>query len=125
MCLSGLIIGLPGTILFFMSLFTDHTVTYFNENLFLANPLLLPVIPLGIFIAISGKKSLKPAKIIWSIFAVSGCILILLKIIPVFSQWNWLSISIILPVSISFSYAGDYIVKFLEGRKNLKLSSSN
>ena len=47
----GLAIGLIGAILAYMSLFTDHTVTYGNRNLFLANPLHLAVVPLAVAVA--------------------------------------------------------------------------
>ncbi len=48
---AGLLIGLPGMTLALMSLFTNHTVTYWNENLVSANPLTFLALPLGIFTA--------------------------------------------------------------------------
>ncbi|TFG94066.1 MAG: DUF4105 domain-containing protein, partial [Calditrichales bacterium] len=37
----ALALGIPGLVLFFMGFFTDHRVTFHNENLLLANPLTL------------------------------------------------------------------------------------
>jgi len=37
--LVGFLLGIPGLVLTFLMFFTDHRVTYYNENLLLANPL--------------------------------------------------------------------------------------
>ena len=107
----GLIYGLPGLALFFMSLFTDHTVTYHNENLFLANPLTFLAIPLGICIALNGKRCRKWMSLIWTVLAVMGLVSLLLKLLPSFDQQNWLSLAAILPVSTAFALAGFLILK--------------
>jgi len=101
----GLVLGLPGTALFFMWLFTDHTVTYRNENLFLANPLMLLLVPLGIMLAWGSVKARARLRTIWRVLEVLGALGLLLKIIPVFNQDNWRLIALILPITLGFAGA--------------------
>ena len=46
--LFGLVLGLPGLLGALMWAFTEHTVTYRNENLLLSNPLTFLLFPLGL-----------------------------------------------------------------------------
>ena len=101
-----LIIGLlPGLILFFMDFFTDHRVTFYNENLLLANPLTLLFIPLGIGLIVGKKISIQWLPKLWYLLASLNLLLVLLKILPSFDQQNWLSISLIVPLSISMLFS--------------------
>jgi len=101
----GLVLGLPGTVLMIMWLFTDHTVTYRNENLFLANPLTLLVVPLGLMLAWGSAKARARLRLVWLALAGSGVLGVLLKVIPVFNQDNWRLIAFILPISLGFAGA--------------------
>jgi len=101
----GLVLGFPGTALFVMWLFTDHTVTYRNENLFLANPLTLLVVPLGIGLVFGSTRARAGLRVVWLALAVSGVLGVLLKVIPVFNQDNWRLIAFILPISLGFAGA--------------------
>jgi hypothetical protein len=56
----GLLLGLLGSILFFMSFFTNHDYTYHNNNLLFIHPLLLAALPLGLIVGIRGMKKKKP-----------------------------------------------------------------
>ena len=100
----GVIFGIPGLALFLMSSFTDHIVTYWNENLFLGNPLTVLLIVLG-FSLLRGKKDVSAGARILSV-ALTGLALLLLplKLIPSFDQDNLLSICLILPVLISVTF---------------------
>jgi hypothetical protein len=103
---AGLILGLPGSALFFMSTFTDHTVTYGNENLFLTNPLALAAIPLGIVAAFGrSKKARRLLQLFWFLPAGSACVYLLLRIFPFFDQQNGPALATILPVLFAFSAA--------------------
>ena len=73
-----LIFGIPGLILFILSLFTDHTVTYYNENLYLANPLTILFIPLGIMFAYENKFSFKWLSLWWYILTLFSILLFFL-----------------------------------------------
>jgi hypothetical protein len=101
----GIIYGLPGLILFFMGFFTDHRVTFYNENLLLANPLTLLLIPLGIGLIVGKEISLRWLPKLWYLLAGLNLLLILLKILPSFDQQNWLSISFVVPLSISMLFS--------------------
>ena len=112
----GLAIGIPGTLLSFMSLFTNHTVTFWNENLFLTNIVTLFIIPLGITFAFG--KFRKIHLTIWLFHIISSIILILLKIFPAFDQGNWDIIALFVPV-----YCGFGIGSYLNIRRSIKKTS--
>jgi hypothetical protein len=101
----GTVIGVPGLFLFFVSFFTDHTVTYNNENLFLSNPLTFLYIPLGVFLAFGKKFSHIWLSRISYLLAGSGLLLLFLKLLPSFDQQNALSIVLILPISLGMAFA--------------------
>jgi hypothetical protein len=103
--LTGVIFGIPGFALFFLSYFTDHTVTYGNENLLLANPLTFLFVPLGICVILNKTKIFQWVTWISYFLAFSGTALVLAKSLPSFDQHNWLSICLILPVSLSLAFA--------------------
>jgi hypothetical protein len=101
----GLVLGVPGTVLFIMWLVTDHTVTYRNENLFLANPLTLLALPLGLMLTWGSKLARSWLRILWLVLAASGVLGLVLKVIPLFDQDNWRLIAFILPISLGFAGA--------------------
>jgi hypothetical protein len=92
-------------VLFFMSKFTDHWVTYSNENLFLANPLALLLVPLGIALAADGARSRRLVSIVWYFLTTVAVVYLMLKSLPVFRQDNWLAVATLLPVLVGFSEA--------------------
>ncbi len=100
----GIFYGIPGLILFLMSMFTDHTVTYHNENLLLANPLTTLLIPLGIGLLLDKRFGRMWLPKLWYLITSINLILLVLKFLPVFDQYNWLSISLIVPLSVSASF---------------------
>lgn len=96
----GTVYGLPALVLFLLAAFTEHTVTYWNENLLLANPLTTLALPLGAVI-LAGKPA--GIRILgWTAAALSaaGLLLLVLKLLPAFDQANSLAITLILPVSL-------------------------
>jgi hypothetical protein len=104
--LIGLFLGLPGSVLLFMSGFTDHTVTYANENLFVANPLSLAAVPLGLIAAIGGSKlSRRLLQLLWFVLAGLAALYLLLKFLPVFNQQNTEILALILPILAGFAAA--------------------
>ena len=104
--LVGLILGLPGSVLLFMSTCTDHTVTYGNENLFLANPLALAAVPLGLLAAFgAGKRSRRLLQLLWCALAALACVYLLLKLFPFFDQSNQAALATILPILFAFAAA--------------------
>ena len=87
-----IIFGILGTVLFFMMTFTNHDVTWFNENIIFINPLLI-VLAVFSFMA-CGKKTDKWGRVVSiSHKILFGLILLLaiLKLIAgnIFFQQNW------------------------------------
>ena len=87
--------GLLGTLLLFMMFFTNHDVTWFNENLLFVNPLL---IVLAVFCFIRSPKTRLLCRIELSIIVI----LCFLKLIlpAVFMQFNWPVIIVMTMVSL-------------------------
>lgn len=100
---AGLIFGIPGLVLFLMSLFTNHTVTFYNENLFLANPLTFAVVFFAVGYIRDSKICETWLKFIWYIHALLLCLLLILKISPSFNQDNLLAIVTIGPITFTFA----------------------
>lgn len=101
-----LVVGFIGSVLFFMSFFTDHLVTQGNENLFLANPLTLIIFFIGLFSFFS--SSAKIERIIafaWYILALLSILLLFLKLFPAFDQDNYMVLALLLPINIGFAVA--------------------
>jgi len=107
----GIVYGIPGLVLFLMSFFTDHIVTYHNENLLLANPFTFLMIPFGVVILVNNKFGLKWLPILWYFLCGLNIILLILKLFPFFDQQNWLSISLILPLNLAMAFNWYKIIK--------------
>ncbi|MCY1079751.1 Lnb N-terminal periplasmic domain-containing protein [Archangium lansingense] len=103
--LVGLVFGIPGLALFIMWLFTDHTVTYRNENLFLANPLTVLAVPLGIQLMRGSPRAVERLRRLWRVLAALGVLGLMLKLLPMFDQDNWRLIALLLPLSMGLEGA--------------------
>jgi hypothetical protein len=82
-----IVFGILGSLLLFMMFFTNHDVTWFNENLIFVNPLLFVM---AVF-ALCGRKS-ERASVMASRLAVAviGVLAVLKIILPgIFVQANW------------------------------------
>jgi len=104
----GLIFGLCASLMYFLSIFTNHDYTYNNANMILATPLLLVTVPLGIcyFASKNKYKYLKYnllIRIIWLLCAIGIFISMLIKLLPVFYQDNLPDQLLMLPVALIFS----------------------
>jgi hypothetical protein len=96
----GLGIGILGTMLAYMSLFTDHSVTYGNRNLFLANPLHLAAAALAVATAAGSRRAGRWLARLWSLLALLGLASLALR------QDNWLAAALILPIEVGCAAAG-------------------
>jgi hypothetical protein len=103
--LVGLVFGVPGLALFIMWLGTDHTVTYRNENLFLANPLTVLALPLGFQLMFGSEKARERLRKLWLVLTGLGLLGVALKVLPMFDQDNWRLIALLLPLSVGFAGA--------------------
>jgi hypothetical protein len=120
--LVGLALGLPGTVLLLMWLFTEHTVTHRNENLFFANPLTFAALPLGVMLAFGSERARRALRGVWLLLSASGLVGLALKVLPLFDQDNWRIIALVLPVSLGM--AGASLLQEVAPRRAVEPSRS-
>jgi hypothetical protein len=115
--LLGLTLGVLGTVGFLMWTLTEHSVTYGNENQWLANPLTLLLWPLGVAIAAGRGPALRKAG---QVFYALGALALLLccgKLLPGFDQDTSLPMAFILPITF-----GGVCAHWLLGRRRRMIS---
>jgi hypothetical protein len=100
-----LVLGLGGVILLGLWGFTDHWVTYRNENVMQFNLFALPLVVLLPLALRRGGKSARAARRASVVVAAVSLAGLLLKILPVFYQVNLEIIALILPVNLAFAAA--------------------
>ena len=98
--LIGILIGIPGFILALLASFTNHTVTFYNENLIFVNPLTFLFLFLGFGIARNRNWGWVWQDRLWSIHLILLFAAVCLKILPAFDQDNLLVIAFIAPVFV-------------------------
>ena len=103
--LLGLLFGLPAAVLAFMSLFTDHTVTYGNRNLLAASPVLLAALPLGIALAAGARWASKGLAALWALVLALAALALVLQLFPPLRQDNLLAAAVLLPVQAAEALA--------------------
>lgn len=98
--LSG-VFGLVGTGLFVMAAMTDHTVTYWNLNLLLANPLTLLGAFVALRVAFGSKGSRRSLRLIWRALAALAILGLLAQLVgliwPAIFQNMLLPLALLLP----------------------------
>ena len=109
--LFGFVLGLPGLLGALMWAFTEHTVTYRNENLLLSNPLTCALVPLGIGMLFNMPRAFRWARLVSYALAASSVLLLLLKLLPMFNQDTSLPMSVLLPANLGFALAQRNLVK--------------
>jgi hypothetical protein len=106
--LLGLFFGLAGSLLFFMSFFTNHDYTWHNANVIFVSPLLLAAVPLGLAAAFSKK----PVKVmfsetllrgVWTYMLLGGIVTMLIKLSPAYFQQNQVTLALVLPFAAVLS----------------------
>jgi hypothetical protein len=98
----GLFLGVAGTVLYFMSFFTDHDYCYHNANVLFITPLLLAAVPLGIIVARNRvpKRCVFAGHLLRGVWTVAflGCVLsMLIKLSPAFFQQNQMTLALVMP----------------------------
>lgn len=101
----GVLYGIPGTVLLLMGAFSNHQVTWRNENLFFANPLTLLLVPLGLLFAFGVRRAARWLGGVTLALALLGLAGLGAKGLPWFDQDNWRIIALVLPVSLGFALA--------------------
>ena len=98
------VFGILGSVLFFMMIFTNHDVTWMNENIIFVNPLLIAIAVFS-FLAAGRTKNAeewgKLAALCHMLFLTLIVLLAVLKVIApkVFLQQNW---NIIIPAALFY-----------------------
>jgi hypothetical protein len=106
--LLGLLFGVAGLMLFFMSNFTDHDYTWHNTNILFCNPLLLAAVPLGIRYAVSRNYDSRLRaefllRILWLLVVLGIFASMLIKLLPQFWQQNLTDQMLMLPIALVLS----------------------
>jgi Na+/H+-dicarboxylate symporter len=123
--LLGLFFGIAGSVLFFMTFFTDHDYTWHNSNILFINPLILAIIPLGImsFREQDQKKRYRREiilKSLWTYIAIGSILSLLIRVFPQFYQQNQVTVALTLPFALGRSFAPDWIahgIRIMRGKK--------
>jgi hypothetical protein len=110
----GLFFGVVGSILFFMTFFTNHDYTYHNANIIYINPLWFIAAGAGIAYVFTkaGKKryiSRQILSVFWTYALLGGILTIVIKLFPGFYQQNQVTQALTLPFAFVLSFAGGWI----------------
>jgi hypothetical protein len=100
----GLFLGGVGTVLFFMTIFTNHDYTWNNLNAFYVNPLLLAAVPLGLVLAFSKKRAQgaqRALNVLWAYVLLAGLVVQLLNLVPALRQVDQPTALLVLPLSLA------------------------
>ncbi|MDR2150427.1 MAG: DUF4105 domain-containing protein [Spirochaetaceae bacterium] len=101
----GLFFGIAGSVLYFMSFFTDHDYCRYNANVLYISPLLLAAIPLGIIVARNKnrRRSFFAQQLLvglWTVVVLGGVLSMLIKLSPNFYQQNQATQALVLPFAL-------------------------
>jgi thiamine transporter ThiT len=102
----GLFFGLSGSLLFFLTFFTDHDYAYHNSNVFFVYPLFFAAIPLGLIFAFTRneKKRFVAAlllQVFWTYILLGGFLTMAIKLSPAFYQQNQVTQALVLPAALT------------------------
>jgi hypothetical protein len=106
----GGLASIPGVALFVLWAFTDHFITYRNENILLSSPLTAIAAALAFVAAVRharpvGEKAAKGARITWAVLAIGACVAVVIKALPWFDQKNAPHLVLFVPLAIGFAIA--------------------
>ena len=113
----GLLFGVPGLVLALLWAVTNHTVTFHNEDLFLANPLTFAALPLGWMLARGSERARAWLPRVWMGLAALGLLGVALKALPAFDQDSWRLVGRMMPATLGMA-AG----LWLDGRREPALA---
>ncbi|MDR2468774.1 MAG: DUF4105 domain-containing protein, partial [Spirochaetaceae bacterium] len=102
--LLGIVFGIAGSLLFFLTFFTNHDYTFENSNVLFVNPLLLLAVPFGALLAVTNNE--KKARIyenvlcmLWTYVFLAALLSRIITIVPSYYQNNGFVIAVLLPIS--------------------------
>ncbi len=98
----GLLLGLVGLLLGVMAIGTEHTVTYWNQNLFWANPLTLVAVPLAVMVLRGSVTARGRLVQLWTLLAGIAAVGVVVNLIgfvvPALYQDTSIPIALFLPI---------------------------
>ena len=107
--LLGLFFGLAGSMLFFLTFFTNHDYTFQNINIIFVNPLFLAAVPLGFRFAFTKNPKKRLAairflRLLWTYIFFGGFLTILVRVFPAFYQQNQVTQALLLPLALAMVF---------------------
>jgi hypothetical protein len=118
----GIFFGFTGSVLFFMTFFSNHDYTYHNANVLFVNPLMLAAVPLGILCA-AGKKPgqrlfcERLLRALWTYVFFGGLLSVIIKLSPAFWQTNLVTQLLIMPPVFVLSFIPLWIERLVRRKK--------
>jgi hypothetical protein len=114
--LLGLFFGAIGTVLVFMTFFSDHDYTWHNINVLFVNPLWFAAAVWGIRFARApsfGKRELPEflLKCFWTGIFILCLLTMPVKLLPFFYQQNQVTQALLLPVTFALSWFPEWLLK--------------
>lgn len=94
--LFGVLLGIPSLASMGFN-FTHHTITHWNENLFMMNIFTFMTLPFGFMILFGSRRALGWLDKVWMLLTVLTSVLVVLKVTPWFGQQNIQIIAFYLP----------------------------
>ena len=90
-----------------MATFTNHTVTWHNEVLWLGAPLTFLSLPLGIVLALGWHRAPRALRVVWDLVALMSLVLVLVKLMATgCAQDLTLPLAVLLPLNLGVAAAG-------------------
>jgi hypothetical protein len=103
----GLFFGIAGTLLAFLSFFTDHDYTYHNINVLFVNPLFFAALAGGLRYAFASRSDRRRLefllKCFWTYVFAAGFLTMPIKLLPFFWQQNQVTQALLLPPAFAMS----------------------
>ena len=105
----GLFFGIAGSMLFFLTFFTNHDYTFYNINVLFVNPLFWAAIPLGLRLAFNASEEKRAAalrflRLFWTYVFFGGFITVVIRIFPAFYQQNQVTQAMLLPLALAMVF---------------------
>jgi hypothetical protein len=115
----GFFFGIAGTVLFFMTFFTDHDYTWHNINVLFVNPLWFAAMAWGIRFAVAPSfgERLAPEfllKCFWTAVSILIVLTMLVKALPFFYQQNQVTQALLLPIALVLSWFPEGLLRLKE-----------
>lgn len=99
----GILLGIPGVAMALFN-FTEHTITHWNENIFILNPITGLALVLGPMVAFKSERALRWSILAWRALAFLTVIYVALKPLPFFIQDNWDVIAFFVPFNLILGF---------------------